>query len=240
MSKLSVEKRAVSKNRLPKNGENGASKKSDVKIINIAAPEKSFIELLLVGDRPLLVNNKMNVAQELSDTYSGEGGKTGQPKPPRASDDVRYAKAFYVMSNSKHQPPHPKGKYGIPSSGIKKCVDKAIRLTGISDNSAIGSISRSFSVMAEGAGLCPITFDKLERDIRPVNIGQSKTVPEMRHRPMFHGWKCKVRVHYNPRILTAESLINLFMFGGAWVGLCELRAEKKQGECGGFGVESLE
>jgi hypothetical protein len=111
-------------------------------------------------------------------------------------------------------------------------------MTGITDNMTIGLISNSFSILAEEAGLIPITFDRLQRDIRPVNIGSAqKTVPRMAHRPMFHGWKCHIRVRFNPRVLSEEALINLLMHAGTYIGWGELRSEKKQGECGGFMVK---
>ena len=59
----------------------------------------------------------------------------------------------------------------------------------------------------------------------------------MRHRPMFHDWSIKLRVKFNPSVLTPEAIVNLFMHAGQYVGLCEMRAEKKQGQCGGFFVE---
>ncbi len=208
-----------------------------VKRIEIPALKQNEMTLTIAGDRPLLVCNKMNVAADVAAQYDGQG-KTGAVKPPKDSVDVQYAKAFYVMPDSKYPAPHPKTSCGIVASGLKKCVDKAIRTTGIVDNTTIGSISRAFFILADRGGLCRITFDKLERDVRPVNIGSGqKTVPQMRHRPMFHGWKCKVRIRYNPVILSEEQIVNLFMHAGAYIGWGELRAEKKQGECGGFVVE---
>jgi len=143
------------------------------------------------------------------------------------------------MPDSKYPAPHPKGSYGIPLSGIKKCVNAAIRLTGITDNTTIGLIQRSFFVLSDsGSYLAPIRFKKLERDIRPVNIGSAqKTTPIMRHRPMFHDWSVEVRVQYNDRVLSPEQIVNLFMYAGQYVGWGEMRAQKAQGECGGFIVK---
>ena len=227
------------KNRIAANGQTkkAAGKKDDVQVIEIAAPEKRLVEMVLVGDRPLLVNNKYNVAEELDAMYHGPGGKSGAIKPPDKTKDEQYLMAFYVMPSSKHKPPNPKGKYGIPTSGIKKCFMAGVRCSGIRDNTTIGTLQKGVTILSDGGGLCQITFDRLERDVRPVNVG--KSMPQMRHRPMFHGWKCKIRVQYNPQVISIEGLINVFNFSGPWIGMCELRAQKGQGECGGFTVESV-
>ena len=235
-----VKKKSTAKNRISSNGQKkkAAVKNEPRKVIQIPAPEQRTVDLLLVGDRPLMVNNKMNVAEELDERYSGEGGKSGSVAPPHRSKDERYAMAFYVMPSSKHKPPSPKGKYGIPTSGINKCFGAGIRQSGISDNTTVGLIQKAVQIMADEAGLCHITFDRLERDVRPVSKGKNSSVPEMRHRPMFHGWKCKIRVKYNPKLISLEGLINIFNYAGIWIGLCEMRAQKTTGECGGFTVAS--
>lgn len=216
----------------------GANQVEQRKLINIPSVEQGELLVTIKGDSPLLVNNKMNVAESIAEQYSGKG-KSGYVKPGPISDDERYAMAFYVLPSSKFQPPSPKGLYGIPASGLKKCADKAIRTTGINDNTTIGVISRSFRVMADEAGLCKLKFKSIERDVRPVNIGSGqKTVPQMRHRPMFHGWTVDLKIRYNVKVITAEQIVNLLMHAGLYIGWGELRAEKKQGECGGFTVMS--
>lgn len=208
-----------------------------VKSVEIPRLQQGETTLRLVGDRPLMVSNKLNVAEEVSAQYSGRG-KSAAVKSDIPSEDEQYHRAFYVLPSSKYSPPHPKGKYGIPASGIKKCACRAIRTTGITDNTTIGLISNSFWVMEDEAGLCLLRFKSVERDVRPVNIGSGqKTVPQMRHRPIFHDWHIDVRLKYNLKVISEEQLVNLFMHAGQYIGLCEMRAEKKQGQCGGFVVE---
>lgn len=206
--------------------------------ISIPPLQKAIITLKLVGDRPLLVNNKMNVAEDIANRYS-PAGKASHVKAEVATVDDQYRRAFYVMPNSPKAPPHPDAWYGVPASGIKKCSAKGARPAGITDNTTIGLINNSYFVLADGGSLCRLYFEKLERDVRAVNIGSgTKTVPQMRHRPMFHGWYVNVRICYNPKVLSPEMIVNLFMYAGQFIGLHEMRAEKKQGECGGFVVEA--
>jgi len=235
---MATTRTVATKNRIADNGE-PKKQTTPTRLLEIPPLQQEEIELILVGDRPLMVNNKMNVAEEIADTYGGPGGKAASRIKRKATPDEAYARAFYVMPSSKHAPPNLKAEYGIPASGLKKCADKAIRTTGITDNTSVGEIAKSFFVLADEGGLIGIKFDRLERDIRPVNVGSGqKTVPQMRHRPMFYGWSLKIRLVYNPLKVTPESLANLFNHAGQYIGLCEMRAEKKQGECGGFIVQA--
>lgn len=214
------------------NGNGKASRLIDIPPIRIEE-----IHFRIVGDRPLMVNNKLAVIETLDAIYNRPGGKL-KAQAAKVSVDEAYARAFYVLPSSKYQPPNPKGIYGIPTSGIKKCVDKAIRTTGITDNTTIGEITKSFFVLEDEAGLCRLHFKELTRDVRGVNIGSGqKTVPQLRHRPMFHDWYIDLRVQFNPLRIDAEALVNLFNHAGQFIGLCEMRAEKKQGTCGGFYAE---
>ena len=194
--------------------------------------------LLLIGDRPLMVNNKLNVAESIAEQYSGTG-KAGAVKSVKPTPEEQYKNAFYEMEDSPQPAPSPKGRYGVPASGIKKCVCSAIRTTGITDNVTIGLIAKSFWVMEDKGGLCEIK-GKFKRDKRPVNIGSmAKTSPEIRYRPSWDkGWRIKILVKYNAKVLTPEAIVNLFMHAGQYIGLCEMRAEKKQGACGGFVVRA--
>jgi len=194
---------------------------------------QGYAELWIEGDSPLLCNNKLNVAEEVAAIYDSSKGHT--IKKEKATPEEQYARAFYVMPSSKHPAPHPKGRYGVPTSGIKKCICSGIRQTGISDNTTVGLLQKAIKVLADDGGLSEIHFDRLEHDIRPVNIGSgTKTVPQMRHRPAFYGWKIKLLIKYNRMLISEEQLLNIIEHAGQYVGLCEMRAEKKQGECGGF------
>ena len=207
--------------------------------VDIPPLEIGLMSVRLVGHAGLLVNNKMNVAAAIADQYDGSG-KTSKPKPAPLTTDEQYANAFYVLPSSKHHAPHPQGRYGVPTSGIKKCLCKATRTTGITDNTTVGLIAKSFFIASDDGQFCEVKFDKLERDIRTVNIGSgAKTVPSMRHRPMFMGWSILLNLRFNRRVLSPDMIINLAMHAGEYIGLCEMRAEKIQGECGGFRVKQV-
>jgi hypothetical protein len=66
-----------------------------------------------------------------------------------------------------------------------------------------------------------------------VRVGQGTA--DLRYRPMYEKWSCKVPVEFNPRIISAEQLMNLFDNAGYSIGLCEWRPEK-DGQFGRFRV----
>lgn len=211
-----------------------AKAKAGVELVSIPALQQKAAVLRLVGDSPLLVNNKMSTAWKVAERYSG-GGVTKKPKAAELSPDEQYAGAFYVLPSSPVKPPSPEGLYGVPASGIRKCLQKGIRQAGFSDNTAIGVIGKSFRVSDDEGGLVLIRHNGFVRDARPVNIGSGqKTVPSIRYRPLFAEWELHVRVVFNANVLSYDQLVNLAMYAGQYIGLCELRNEKLQGECGGF------
>ncbi len=205
--------------------------------LEIPRLEQAIGVFRLIGDSPLLLNNKLSVAWAIAARY--QGGKTKHVDFEEPTPDEAYAGAFYTLPSSPHPAPHAKGLYGVPASGIKKCLQKGIRPAGFTDNTTIGQIQKAFRVLEDEGGMCLIRHNGFSRDARPVNVGSgAKTVPNIRHRPIFPEWEIHVKIIFNQRILNVEQLCNLILYAGQYIGICELRAEKAQGECGGFSVES--
>lgn len=228
---------ATKKKVTPKQEATATSKQVDLKIPKM---DLMTVYLGLAGDRPLMTSNKMNIAEAIALTYGSEGGATGKPKVKKPTPEEMYRNAFYVMGYSDHDPPSELGDYGIPASGIKKCFCSAIRQTGITNNTVVGVIQRSFLIQQFHRGLAPMTCEYFEMDTRAAGIGQGNKTPDMRYRPMFHEWEVIVEVTYNPVVMTLDQLVNLGRYAGFYVGWGELRAEKMQGECGGFTVKTYD
>ena len=201
-------------------------------LITVPSLNLAVIGVRLVGTTGLLTNSIKQTGPDLGNKYSG-AGPSGKAKAAPKSLEEMYLDAMYVLADSKHAPPSPKASYGIPTSGILKCIKTAIRLTGINDNTTVGKIQKSIQVRGkEQCGhLSRIKFKELVKDNRPAAV---KGVPSPRCRPMFNGWTCDLDVTYNPLIMEPKGLLNLILHAGFYVGLCEMRAEKGQGECGGF------
>lgn len=207
-------------------------KSSGSQLVDVPVLEQGCAILRLIGDSPMLVNNKASVAWAIAKRYQGSG-QTKQVKAESRSPEEEYLGAFYTLPSSPEPPPSKKGLYGIPASGIKKCLQKGIRPAGFTDNTTVGLITKSFRICDDEGGLCLLRHNGFTMDARPVSIPQ-KTTPQIRYRPIFPEWELHVRILFNAKILSPTQLANLAMHAGQYIGLCELRAEKMQGECGGF------
>lgn len=127
----------------------------------------------------------------------------------------------------------PNKKYGIPASGIKNCAVSACKfIEGVPMTRAKGA----FFVIEDADGLCEIKTGGLQVDERMVAIGPfGKKTKMARFRPRFDKWQCTFKVLFDPDLLSAEQLLNLYERAGFSVGLCEFRPEKS-GSMGMFHV----
>jgi hypothetical protein len=129
----------------------------------------------------------------------------------------------------------PNKKFGIPASGIKNCAVSACKfIDGVPMTRAKGA----FFVLEDADGLVEIkTKGGMQVDERMVAIGPfGKKTKMARFRPRFDDWTCTFKVLYDPDLLSAEQLLNLYERAGFSVGLCEFRPEKS-GSMGMFHVK---
>ena len=59
-----------------------------------------------------------------------------------------------------------------------------------------------------------------------VRLQGGARAPDLRYRPMYENWECKITVTHPPKIITRQSVLNLISFAGESIGLCEWRPEK--------------
>ncbi len=175
-----------------------------------------------MGDSPLLVNKfseKSKREMLEKQTKAAKGAKAA--RDPMAEVEA----ATYRLPNK---------KYGIPASGIKNCAVSACKfIDGVPMTRAKGA----FFVLEDADGLCEIKTDGLKVDERMVAIGPfGKKTKMARFRPRFDEWSCTFKVLFDPDLLSAEQLLNLYERAGFSVGLCEFRPEKS-GSMGMFHVK---
>ncbi len=191
--------------------------------LTIPPIKKRTVLITIVGDSPLLVYRFSEKARrQILEGHTG--GKTGarEKRDPQAEFEA----AKYRL---------PNGKYGIPAAGIKNCAVSACRfLDGVKMTQARGA----FFVVEDQDGLVPITFKgEPAVDCRMVAIGKfGNKIKTERFRPRFDDWSCSFKVLYDPDIISAEQLLDLYERAGFSVGLCEYRPERS-GSLGMFHVK---
>lgn len=187
--------------------------------------KKTTASITIIGDSPLLVNKFSEKSKrEMLEKQTKKAKGAKEARDPAAEVEA----ATYRL---------PNGKFGIPASGIKNCAVSACKfLDGVPMTRAKGA----FFVLEDADGLCEIKTDGLQIDQRMVAVGPfGRKVKMARFRPRFDKWSCKFKVIYDPNLLSAEQLLNLFERAGFSVGLCEFRPERS-GSCGMFHVQRSE
>lgn len=196
---------------------------SKEKQIKIPPIRKEVVRLTIVGDSPLLVNKFSEKAKtELDEKHQKKAKGARQARNPEAEFNA----ARYIFD---------KKRDGVPASGLKNAAVSACRFTeGVPMTRAKGS----FFVLEEVNGLVPIDCKSgAELDERIVRVGKfGNKQPMTRYRPVYHNWSITFKVVYNPDIISADQLANLFETAGFAIGLCEYRPEKS-GNLGMFHVQ---
>jgi len=177
----------------------------------------------ILGESPLLVNKFSEKSKrEMLEKQTKKAKGAKEARDPAAEVEA----ATYRLKT---------GEYGIPASGLKNCAVSACKFVdGVPMTKARGS----FFVIEDSDGLVKIkTKGKPAIDERMVAIGPfGKKTKMARFRPRFDEWSCTFRVLYDPDLLSAEQLLNLYERAGFSVGLCEFRPEKS-GSLGMFTVK---
>lgn len=183
--------------------------------IEIPRIEIGVLEILLVGDSPLIMHRWSEKAKkEMLDKQMKVAKKGRDAKDPERD----FQDSIYH---------HPDGGYGFPSVAFKNAAVSACRYTeGTKMTVARGAfhVEGEF-VKIEGAEPEP------REDMVRVGMGTA----DIRYRAEFKNWRATVRVAYNRHALSKEQIVNLFNLAGFGVGVGEWRPEK-DGQFGRFHV----
>jgi hypothetical protein len=177
----------------------------------------STIDLTLIGTGPLVIHNFNEKAkQEIRDK---------QQKVAKKAKEMRDPNAEFLLNRYVDE----QGRECVPITAIKKSMVSAG--TAMDNLTKVGIRQALFvdSVLSPGASLVPIeTIDgKLAIGIMredAVTIGINTR--GLAYRPEYKNWKIRVRVEYNPRLVSRAQLLELAAAAGWGVGICEGRPEK--------------
>ena len=191
--------------------------------------------LQVVGTTPLIVHA---FSAESHGALAIEAKQQKKAKTAKQARDpeAEYAECFYMMPGS--SPPWTKGaRYGIPAAGFKKAAISACRyIDGINMRFASGA----FFVLQDGGGNVEMECSEPTRRKDTVRIGNQKNILDIRYRPEFADWKCKLRIRYNAAVISAEQVVNLFHHAGFHIGWGEMRPEKGGYSYGMFEVRTAD
>lgn len=189
------------------------------KVVSSAEVGIQSVDLTLRGRRgsPLVVHAFADKAkQEIRDKQQKKAKKAKEMREPA----IEFAAARYV---------DVEGRECAPITALKKAIISAA--TAFDDVTKVGLRQAVFvdSIAAPGAALVPIehydgspAVGTMREDAVTIGINTRG----LTYRPEYPEWQLRVRVEFNPRIVSEDQLLALVDQAGWGVGICEGRPER--------------
>lgn len=201
--------------------------------IELPALEIGLMEVVLIGDSPLIVHAwSQKAKKEMLDKQMKKAKSAKEAKDPKAD----FAAAMYRLGD---------GGYGFPSVAFKNAaVTAGTSVAGLTKIQA----RQAFHILGEDADI-EGAFDGSKSRVNLVRIEGGEPAmredmvrvgmgtADLRYRPEFSEWRAKILVRYNQNVLSESQILNLLNVAGFAVGVGEWRPEK-DGQYGMFHVAS--
>jgi hypothetical protein len=186
-------------------------------------------EIKIRGTAPLVINKFSKKAKDqmmVTMATSQAEKKAKSAREPRNYDND-FQQALYISKD---------GWHGINASAFRTAMIDACRTVGLVMTKAKMSVfvvADGFDVES-GFPLVRIYSEAPEKTEMPVRNDNGSA--DIRVRPMWREWECRVRVEFDADMITPESVVNLLDRAGRQVGICEGRPFSKN-SCGmGWGT----
>ncbi len=209
--------------------------------IFIQAPRNITLAIWIRGLTPLICHAWSEKARrEMLEAQQRDGGqkKMKQKRDPKAD----FEGARYKASEEIGQPGGKVSKPwdGVPSSGIRGCINGAARLI---EGLPMTLIKRLVFIMpdgrdSQGTALTRIhsASPRMREDMVRVGMGTA----DLRYRPEYTEWSMCMRVRFNANMLSEQHLLNLIETAGTSEGLCEWRPGAPKSLTGTYGMFELD
>ena len=197
--------------------------------ITIPAPNLRVVQFELEGTAPYVQHR---FANKLAIMQTQREGSTARKQKKRDPKDFA---ALY--ESAKHT--SSCGTYvGIPAASFRAAMISACRLVGFQMTRA----KLSVFVIADGLDIdgSPIVRIEGEPEMHTSHVRNETGVIDIRARPMWREWKCRLHVRYDADQFTATDVANLMLRAGIQVGIGEGRPDSKKSLTGmGWGTWRL-
>lgn len=190
--------------------------------VQITAPNFGIIELIVVGTAPLVIERFAKKAELMAKMALGP---TGSNKKVRTARD-------YERDAEEARYRHPDGWEGMNAAAFRAGMISACRLVGFKMTLA------KLSVFVEADGFDKIDGLPIVRIYGESIVFQAHTRvtngnPDVRSRPQYRDWACKLRVKFDQDQFSTNDVLNLISRVGAQVGVGAGRPDSKMsGGCG--------
>lgn len=195
--------------------------------VEIPALRINTIKVRLIGDSPLICHAWSEKAKrQILDKQMKRAKQAKAAKDPVED----YAESLYWLSKRPKaltEKSIASGKFGMPSVAFKSAaVDACSHVSDLTKVEARGA----FHVVGE---MVEIQGKPAMREDM-VRIGMG--VADIRYRGEFKEWSVELTIRFNPNVLSAEQITNLFNVAGFAIGVGEWRPQRD----GSFGMWHVE
>jgi hypothetical protein len=201
------------------------------RVVQISAPRLATAEFLIVGTTPYVQARFSAKAMQMmaAKMQAGPQAKKGTQRQARNFEED-FQQALHVSTD---------GWYGIPAGAFRQAMISACRLVGFKMTVA----KLSIFVEADGFDVVDgIPLVRIEGTPEPVRMAvRNETgVADLRERPMWRVWSCRLRVTYDEDQFSLDDVTNLLVRVGRQVGIGEGRPDSRQSAGLGWGLFAVQ
>ena len=196
--------------------------------VNIEIPQLTTqtIQITLIGDSELISHAWSQKAKEMMlNKQMKKADKGREAKDPF----MDYCESLYWLTKMPKKPTPAtvkKAKFGMPAVAFKNAAVNAC-----SQVSTLTKVNARAAFHIENEFIEILGKPEMREDMVRVGMGTA----DIRYRGGFKEWKAKVTVVFNPLVLSAEQIVNLFNIAGFGIGIGDWRPQKN-GSYGRFHV----
>lgn len=175
------------------------------------------LDVVVVGDSRLVTHRFSEKAKHMMlDKQTRKAASIGKKAPRNPNEE--YQGAMYLTAD---------GLPGVPAVAFKAAMVAACRL-----HEGLPMTVARIAIHVLGDVL-PVFGDapQMREDIVRLDSG----VADLRYRPSFERWWCRLRIKFVCSVVTAEQVINLLQTAGL-CGVCEWRPASKKSYTGTWGM----
>lgn len=200
--------------------------KTEAASIAIRPPKFSTLELLIEGTAPLVIARFSKKAELMAKMAEGKSAKSKKDREAR-DYDAEADQARYYNSTREWQ--------GVNASGFRAGMISACRLVGYKMTLAklsVFVVQDDFDVELT----TPLVRIYGESHVNTAHTRNATGVVDVRARPIYPKWACRLRVKFDTDQFTQADVVNLVSRVGMQVGIGEGRPDSKSSAGCGWGT----
>lgn len=211
-------------------------KKKEV-IVSLDPNEAAIGELTLgIKGRTPLIMHRMSekIRKQMLDKQKGKS--TGK-KPPKNPERDMLSCIHWIGTPAKTIKDIKKCRVGFPAGGFRA---GAVRAAKLCKDSTMKDAWGAFWIIADHVSDTPLVEITHKGAIMREDPVPIHGTWDIRHRPEFKVWGATLRIEFNYRLVTPQSLVTWFKLAGRSIGVGEWRITGKMtgGEYGAYDVVS--